>query len=126
MEKKLPKVCLSCHNLLVAQDLCQVHYQILSRVFLKEFIELNVNLDTDKKREIFEIKHKYYDCFLEYRNYKDDLIEYKCLCCNKNYQHRCLCCNKNYQHKFDEKFKEQCFKTYTFSKHDSNKFILLL
>ena len=20
-------------------------------------------------------------------NFKDDLIEYKCLCCNKNYQH---------------------------------------
>ena len=29
-------------------------------------------------------------------NLKDDLIEYKC-----------LCCNKNYQHKFDEKLKER-------------------
>ena len=28
------------------QDLWQVHYQILSIIFLKEFIELNVNLDT--------------------------------------------------------------------------------
>ena len=25
------------------------------------------------------------DCFLEYINFKDDLIEYKCLCCNKKY-----------------------------------------
>ena len=40
-------------------------------------------------------------------NFKDDLIEYKC-----------LCCNKNYQHKFDEKLKEQFFNTY--------KFVLLL
>ena len=29
-------------------------------------------------------------------NFKDDLIQYKC-----------LCCNKNYQHKFDEKLKER-------------------
>ena len=35
---------------------------------------------------IHEIKYKYCDCFLEYINFKDDLIEYKCLPCNKNYQ----------------------------------------
>ena len=40
----------------------------------------------DKKCETYEIKYKYCDCFLEYINFKDDLIEYKCLCCNKNYQ----------------------------------------
>ena len=49
----------------------------------------------DKKCEIFRIKYKYCDCFLEYKNLKDNLIEYKC-----------LCCNKNYQQKFDEKLKE--------------------
>ena len=27
-------------------------------------------------------KYKYCDCFLEYTNFKDDLIEYKYLCCN--------------------------------------------
>ena len=32
-------------QLLIVQDLWQVHYQILS-IFLKQFIELNVNLDT--------------------------------------------------------------------------------
>ena len=33
---------------------------------------------------------------LEYKKFKDDLIEYKC-----------LCFNKNYQKKFDEKLKER-------------------
>ena len=28
----------------------------------------------DKKREIYGIKYKYSDCFLEYANFKDDLI----------------------------------------------------
>ena len=46
----------------------------------------------DKKCETFGIKYKYCDCFLEYTNFKDDLIEYNC-----------LCCNKYYQQKFDEK-----------------------
>ena len=41
----------------------------------------------DKKYEICGIKYKYCDCFLVYTNFKDDLMEYKCLCCNKNYQH---------------------------------------
>ena len=36
--------------------------------------------------ESCRIKYKYCDCFLEYSIFKDDLIEYKCLCCNKNYQ----------------------------------------
>ena len=45
MEKKLQKIYLTYYNLLIAQDLWQVHYQILSIIFLKEFIELNVNMD---------------------------------------------------------------------------------
>ena len=49
----------------------------------------------DKKYETCRIKYKYCDCFLEYANFKDDLIEYKC-----------LSCNKSYQRKFDEKLKE--------------------
>ena len=53
--------------------------------------------------------------FLEYKNFKDNLIE-----CS------CLCCNKNYQHEFDEKLKERVFNTYKFSNHDNNKFILFL
>ena len=39
----------------------------------------------DKKCENCEMKYKYCDCFLEYANFKDDLIEYKRLCCNKKY-----------------------------------------
>ena len=43
MEKKLQKIYLTYYSLLIAQDLWQAHYQILSIIFLKEFIELNVN-----------------------------------------------------------------------------------
>ena len=40
----------------------------------------------DKKCETYGIKPKNCDCFLEYTNFKDDLIEYRCLGCNKNFQ----------------------------------------
>ena len=52
-------------------------------------MELNVNLDTMIKNVRYAelIKYKYC-CFLEYTNFKDDLIKYKCLFCNKNYQHK--------------------------------------
>ena len=41
----------------------------------------------DKKYETCRIKYIYCDCFFGYTNFKDYkcLIEYKCLCCNKNY-----------------------------------------
>ena len=42
----------------------------------------------DKKCEKCRIIYKYCDCFLEYTNFKGDLIEYKCLSCNKNYQQK--------------------------------------
>ena len=45
MEKKLRKIYLTYYNLLIAQYLWQAHYQILPIIFLKEFIELNVNSD---------------------------------------------------------------------------------
>ena len=38
----------------------------------------------EEKCETCGIKCKYCDYFLEYKNFKDDLIEYKCLFCNKN------------------------------------------
>ena len=38
----------------------------------------------NKKCETCRIKYKYNKCFLEYINFKDDLIEYKCLCCKKH------------------------------------------
>ena len=69
----------------------------------------------DKKCDTCRIKHKYHDCFLEYTDLKDDLIEYQC-----------LCCNKNCQQKFDEKLKDRFFNTCKVSNHDNNKFILWL
>ena len=46
MEKKLPKIYVTYYNLLIAQNLWQAHYQILSIIFLRIFIGLNVNLET--------------------------------------------------------------------------------
>ena len=46
MEKKLQKIYLTYYNLLIAQDLWQAHYQILSIIFRTQFIELNANTDT--------------------------------------------------------------------------------
>ena len=45
MEKKLKNPYLIDYNSLEVQDLWQAHYQILSIIFLKEFMELNVNTD---------------------------------------------------------------------------------
>ena len=61
------------------------------------------------------IKYKYCDCIFEYTNFKDDLIEYNC-----------LCRNKNYQGEFDEKLTQQFLNRYKFSSHDNNKFVLSL
>ena len=46
MEKKVKKIYLTYYSLLIAQDLWQTHYQILSIIILKEFIKLNINTDT--------------------------------------------------------------------------------
>ena len=43
----------------------------------------------DKKCKNGGTTFKVCDYFLEYTNFKGDLIEYKCLCCNKNYQQVC-------------------------------------
>ena len=83
----------------------------MSILFLKEFIELNINLDTlIKMWEVCGIKYKYCDCFLECTNFKDVLIEYKC-----------LYCNRNYHHKLDEKSKNDFW-----TNRNNSKFILLL
>ena len=36
--------------------------------------------------ELCGTKCKGCECCIEYTTSKDDLIEYKCLCCNKSYQ----------------------------------------
>ena len=43
MEKKLQKKYLTFYSSLIAQDLLQARCQILLFVYLKDFIELNVN-----------------------------------------------------------------------------------
>ena len=45
MEKKLQKKYLTYYSFLIAQDLWKVHYQILSMIFLKKFVELNLNFE---------------------------------------------------------------------------------
>ena len=49
MKKKSQKIYLTFYSLLIAQDLWDSHFQILLKTYLKEFIELNVNLDTITK-----------------------------------------------------------------------------
>ena len=94
------------------QDLWQGNYHNLSEGI--HIIKCKCEHD-DKKCETCGIKCKHCDCFLEYTNFKDNLIEYKC-----------LCCNKSYQRKFDEKLKERFFTihTYKISNLGNNKFIL--
>ena len=102
MEKKLQKgisYLLPYYKLLIAQDLWQAHYQILSIISLKEFIELNVNTNMKRKKcQSCGIKYKHCNCFLDYTNFNDDLTDYKC-----------LYCNKSYNQKLDEKLKAQFF-----------------
>ena len=45
METKLQKIYVTYYNLLIAQDLWQTHYQILSIIFQRGFIELNIITD---------------------------------------------------------------------------------
>ena len=54
-----------------------------------------------KNVRLVNIQYKYCNCFFKYVNFKDNLIEYKFLCCKKNYQHN-----------FDKMLKEQIFNTY--------------
>ena len=61
------------------------------------------------------MKYKDCKCCLEQTNVKDDLIEYKCLCCNNNYQKI-----------FDESLKKRLANAYKFFKLNVNKFILFL
>ena len=69
----------------------------------------------DKKYETCGIKYKDCECCLKYINVKNNSIEYKCLCCNKNYQKT-----------FDKNVKKRFANTYKFPNHDIKKFILLL
>ena len=47
--EEITKIYPTDYNLLILQNLWQDLYQILSTIFLKEFIKLNVNMDTTIK-----------------------------------------------------------------------------
>ena len=71
MKKKLQKIYLTYYNLLIAQDLWQAHYQILSIIFLKEFIKLNLNTDTITNNvKLMELHMKYTTVFLNTQTLK--------------------------------------------------------
>ena len=104
MEKKLQKIYLTYYNLLIRARFMASSLSNLSEGIYRSKCK---DGDDDKKYKTCKIKYKYCNCFLEYANFKDDLIEYKC-----------LCCDKNYLEKFDEKLKELFFNTNKFSNHD--------
>ena len=71
MEIKLQKVYLTYYNLLIVQDLWQAHYQILSIIFLKEFVKLNVNTDKMTKNvKLAELNIKIVSAFLNRQTLK--------------------------------------------------------
>ena len=83
----LQKQYLTNSNLLIVQDLWQIYFQILLIILLKEFIKLNANTGTiiiNAKR--VELNTKIVSAVLNTQTLKIFLLEYKCLCCNKNYQ----------------------------------------
>ena len=111
MDKKLQKIYLTYNYLLIAHDLWQAHYQMLPIIRLKEFTEVNVNMDIMiKNMRLAELKIGIPTVFLNTKTLKMILIK--------------SCCNKN-QQKFSKKLKEQFFNTYKCCNHD-NEFILLL
>ena len=68
----------------MTQDLWQAYYQILLIMLVNEFIKLNAKINTIiKKCKTCKVKYKDCDGCLEYKNFKNDLILYNCLNCNK-------------------------------------------
>ena len=56
---------LTCNKLLIGQGLWPAHNQILSIIYLKEFIALNVNMDTARKNvKLVELHTKCVTVFL--------------------------------------------------------------
>ena len=84
MENKLQKICLAYYNLLIVQDFLPSLLSNLVNNLSEGIHRIKCKFGhDDKKCETCGIKYKYCDCFLEYINFKDDLIEHKCLYCNK-------------------------------------------
>ena len=73
------------------------------------------NLVDNLAEVICKIKSRDCDSFSEHESFKDKLIKYK---------H--LSCNKIYSSKIDDKLKKRLKNAFKFSHNDTNKFILLL
>ena len=82
MEKKLQKISynLQCIDsaIFMASSLSNLVNNLSERLHR---IKCKLGHD-DKKCELCGMKYKCCDCFLEYTNFEDDLIECKCLCYN--------------------------------------------
>ena len=71
METKLQNIYPTDYNFLIAQDLWRAHYQFLSIIFRKEFIELNVNMDMMIKNvELAELNLNIVNIFMNTQNLK--------------------------------------------------------
>ena len=69
--EEITKICLTCYNLLTVQDFWQAHYHVLSIIFLKEFMKLNVNTDTmPKYAKLMELHMNYASVFLNTQTLK--------------------------------------------------------
>ena len=87
VQKKLQKPQPTDYNLLIAKNLWQAHYQILLIILLKELIKLNANMDMVAKNvKRVGLNTRIASAVLNTQILKDNLILYKCLCCNWNYQ----------------------------------------
>ena len=93
------------------QDLWQADYWILSKIFLKKFIKVNINTSTMMK--IMVLHTKYVTVFLN-----TQILEI--------FNRTRLCCNKTYQQMFDRKLKKGFLNTHKCSNYNNNQFILLL
>ena len=89
---------------------------LLNANLLKDFIKLNVNTDTIiKNMKLVEVNTKFKSAFLNAQTSKDDLVEYIC-----------LCCNKNYLKDIDQKLEIQHFNTDKVSNSDTNKYFIAI
>ena len=85
-EKKSPRPSLTDYNFLIVKDLANSLSNLVNNP-TEGIRKIKLKYGNDhKKCETCGIKYKDRECCLEYTKIKDDLIEYKYLFCNKNYQ----------------------------------------
>ena len=86
-EKKSQKSNLPDYNLLKVPDFKARSISNLANNLAEGIHKIKCkNEHENKKCKTCGINYEDCNCFLEYTIFKDNSIEYKCLCCNKNYQ----------------------------------------